>query len=160
MPQVKRSQFASFLNVTPEAAATYARIGEGVTSGAINYNPAVTNETYIHEDNASISVDSYAPTLPIEQTAVNGDPVFEFVDALRRSRAVLADAETDMVSVDLYETPAGSEYPAEQQQVSIQIDTFGGDGGAKTRITYTINAIGDPVVGTFNPTTLAFTPAS
>jgi hypothetical protein len=58
----------------------------------------------------------------------------------------------------MYETPAIGEYPAEKQAVSVQIEDFGGDGGASVKINYTINFIGDPVPGTFNPTTLIFTP--
>ena len=46
--KVKRSDFATFLNVTPSATATYARMGRGITSQQIAYNPATTNETYIH----------------------------------------------------------------------------------------------------------------
>ncbi|MDD2921473.1 MAG: hypothetical protein PHQ36_04235 [Anaerolineales bacterium] len=156
--KIKRSQFKTFLNVNPGAVATYALIGDGVKSSKINYNPKTSEETYIHEDNANISVDSYAPVMPVEQTAKAGDDVFEFVDALRKARAVLADAETDIVNVWLYETPSLGEYPAEKQPVSIQIDDFGGDGGVATNINYTINYLGNPITGTFNPTSGAFTP--
>jgi hypothetical protein len=154
--EVKRSQFKTFMDTTPAATETWSLIGDGVTTGTVNMNPQTTEETYIHENNASISVDRYAPTYPLEGKAKAGDPVFEFIDGLRKSRATLSDAETDIVNVWLYETPTGATYPAEKQHVSIQIDSWGGDGGAATRINYTINYIGDPVTGTFNPTTLAF----
>ena len=156
--KIKRSEVKTFLNTTPLTTATYKLLGDGVTSGKIDMGPKTTEETYIHQDNASISVDSYAPTMKIEQTAKNGDDVFEFVDALRKARAVLGDAETDIVNVWLYETATLGEYPAEKQNVSIQIDEFGGDGGEPTKINYTINYVGDPVLGTFNPTTKVFTP--
>jgi hypothetical protein len=156
--KIKRSQFKTFLNVAPTSTASYKLIGDGVKSSKINYNPKTTEETYISEDNASISVDSYAPTMPVEMTAKNGDDAFEFVDALRKSRATLGNAETDIVNVWLYETPTSSEYPAEKQPVSIQIDDFGGDGGQPVAINYMINYVGDPVLGTFNPTTKVFTP--
>lgn len=155
---IKRLNFKKFLNTTPGATATYALIGDGVTTGVVNYNPNVSTETYIHMDSASISVDSYAPNLPIEATCKKDDPVFEFIDNLRKARAVLSDAETDMVMVYLYETPVAGEYPAEKQPVCIQIDTFGGEGGASNKINYTINFVGDAIPGTFNPTTKVFTP--
>ena len=44
------------------------------------------------------------------------------------------------------------------RSVSIQVDSFGGDGGTAVKLNYTVNFIGDPVVGTFNPTTKVFTP--
>ena len=155
--KIKRSQVQSFLNTTPSTTATYKLIGDGVLSGKINYNPKTNEETYIHQDTASISAESYAPTMPIEATAKNGDDVFEFIDALRKTRAVLDDAETDIVNVWMYETGGPTAYPAEKQTVSIQIDDFGGDGGQAVKINYTINFVGTPVAGTFNATTSAFT---
>ncbi len=156
--KVKRSEVKTFLNTTPDTTATYKLIGDGVTSGKISYNPKTSEETYIHETSASISVDSYAPTIAIEQTAKVGDDVYEFVDDLRKARAVLNDAETDIVNVWLYETPVSGEYPAEKQSVAIQIDDFGGDGGAAAKINYTLNYVGDPILGTFEPITKVFTP--
>ncbi len=156
--KIKRSQFATFLNTTPDSTATYNIIGDGVTTGTVNMNPEVTTETYIDSDTASTEIERYAPNIPIEASAKAGDAVFEFVDALRKDRAVLADAQTDIVNVWLYETPTLSEYPAEKQTVSIQVDSFGGDGGTAVKLNYTVNYIGDAVKGTFNPTTKAFTP--
>ena len=156
--KIKRSEFKTFLNTTPSTSATYNVIGDGVTTGTINYNPEVTTETYIDQTSASTEIERYAPVLPIEASAKSGDSVFEFIDTLRKDRATLADAQTDIVNVWLYETPTLGEYPAEKQTVSIQVDSFGGDGGTAVKLNYTINFIGDPVGGTFNPTTKAFTP--
>jgi len=159
MAKISRSKIKTFLNVTPASTATYKLINDGVTTGKINMNPKTTEETYIGEDSATIMVESYAPTMPIEATAVAGDDVFDFVDNLRITRAVLDAAETDIVNVWLYETPSGASYPAEKQTVAIQIDDFGGDGGQAAKINYTINYVGDPVPGIFNVATSAFTPS-
>ena len=159
MAKVKRSQVQSFLNTTPLATATYSLVGDGVTTGTINYNPKTAEETYVHQDSATISVESYAPTLPIEMSCVTGDAVFEFIDTLRKNRAILSDAESDIVNVWMYESGGPTAYPAEKQAVSIQIDDFGGDGGAAVKINYTINFVGAPVGGTFNASTKAFTPS-
>lgn len=155
---VKRSEFAVFMNITPGDSATYALIGDGVTTGSINYNPQTLEETYIHQDSGTTEIESYRPTLPLEMTCKAGDDVFDFVDGLRQSRAVLDDAKTDVVLVYLYEDAVGGEYPAEKQGVSIQIDTFGGDGGASNKLAYTINFLGDPAGGSFNPSSKEFTP--
>lgn len=157
MAKIKRSQVQSFLNTTPLSTATYKLIGEGVTTGKVNYNPKTSEETYVHEDSATIAVESYAPTLPVEMTAVSGDAAFTFIDTLRKNRSVLSDAETDIVNVWMYESGGPTAYPAEKQTVSIQIDDFGGDGGQAVKINYTINFVGAPVVGTFNASTKAFT---
>ena len=154
---IKRSLWRVFLNTTPLSTATYVQIGSGVSGAKLDMNPETTKQTDINEDNARVSVDSYAPTLPIKQVAKNADSVFEFIDNLRKTRAVAEDAETDIVLVDAYETGGPTAYPAQQQNVSIQIDSFGGDGGKPVEIEYTINFNGDPVIGTFNAWTLAFT---
>ena len=157
MAKIKRSEVMTFMDTTPSSTATYKLVGDGVTTGAIGYNPKTTEETYIHEDSATITVESYAPTMAVEAVAVSGDEVFEFIDGLRVARATLDDAETTIVNVWAYESGGPTAYPAEQQDVSIQIDEFGGDGGTAVKINYTINFIGDPVVGTFNASTSEFT---
>jgi len=95
--------------------------------------------------------------MPTEITASNSEAAFEYLDAFRKSRAVLGDAETDIVNVWNYETGGPTAAPAEQQSVSIQIDSFGGDGGKAVKLSCTINYMGDPTTGTFNTSTLAFT---
>jgi len=156
--KVKRSQVKSFLNTGTITVPVWSLIGDGVAAATINYNPQTVDETYIHQDSGTTEVESYKPTMPVAAKAVAGNVVFDFVDNLRVTRAVLDAAHTEIVNVWLYETPALNEYPAEKQSVGIQIDDFGGDGGTTTVINYTINYLGDPVLGTFNPTTLAFTP--
>ena len=158
MAKIKRSQVKTFLQTATTPSVVLSLIGDGVTTGTINYNPEVTTETYIHEDNGTTSIERYAPTLPVEATAINGDAVFEYIDNLRKTRATLDDAETYIVNVWLYETPASTDqYPAEKQAVSIQIDSFGGDGGVSAKINYTINFIGDPVAGSYDVSDGTFT---
>lgn len=157
--KIKRSEIQTFVNTTPLAAATFVLLGDGVVAGKIAYNPKTSEETYINETSATITLESYAPTLPIEQTAKFGDPAFDFIDNLRVGRKVLADAETNIVNVWIYEGGGPTAYPAEKQSVAIQIDDFGGEGGVAAKINYTLNFIGSPTLGTFNITTKAFTPS-
>ncbi len=156
---VKRSAFVTFLDTNPSGAASYKEIGDGITAATINYNPQTLEETYINQDSGSTEVQSYKPNMPIEATAKKGDNVFDFIDGLRKARAVLDAAKTSIVNVWKYETPTGDAYPAEKQDVSIQIDSFGGDGGGSTKINYTINFVGTPVVGTFDVVLKTFTPS-
>ncbi|HOW90752.1 MAG TPA: hypothetical protein PK883_00430 [Anaerolineaceae bacterium] len=156
MAKIKRSQFRSFLNTGSIGTPTWSLVGDGVTTGAIEYNPKTSEETYIHEDSATISVESYAPTMPLESTAVAGDAVFEYIDTLRKSRAVLSLAEAEVVNVWLYKAAIGGFYPAERQGVSLQVDEFGGDGGAAAKLNYTVNFVGEPTLGRYNPTLGSF----
>lgn len=151
MAKIRRSQFKTFMNTGTQEDPTWSLVGDGVTTGSIEYNPKTEEETYIHEDSATISVQSYAPTMPVEATAVKGDDVFTFIDGLRKSRAVLSLAEAEVVNVWLYKEAYGGYYPAERQGVSLQVDEFGGDGGTAAKLNYTINFVGEPVIGRYNP---------
>ena len=163
--KIKRSDFALFLDTTPAGTSTtWSRMGKGITTGAVDYGAEVTTETYIHEDTASSSVDSYAFQLGVQQTAIKGDAVFEFIDKLRRARAKGADLETNLLLVYIY-TGTGTQsitYEAEEQPVTIQFDSFGGDGGSNNVINYTLLGNGDAVIGTASITegVPTFTPAS
>lgn len=153
--KIKRSLTKTFLNTGTPAAPTWVLIGDGVTNAVIAMNPKTLEETYISEDSANISIESYSPKLPIEMTALNSDAAFEYIDALRKARSVLADVETEICNVWLYEDFALGYYPAEKQAVSIQSDSIGGEGGSSVKMNYTVNFIDDPVKGTFNPTPTA-----
>ena len=160
MEKIKRSLFATFLNTTPGETETWARMGKGITSQNISYNPNVTTEQFIHEDNATSSVDSYAPTLDGTQTCYKGEPVFEYIDNLRQSRAVGSALETEVLFVYLYAGTEGA-FKAEKNKCVIQLGEYGGDGGGNVTMTYTVGLNGDPVVGTaaVSVGNVTFTPA-
>lgn len=153
--KIKRSLVKTFLNTGTLVSPVWSLIGTGVPEGKIEYNPKTSEEIYVHEETATIDVESYAPGMPVEAVAVNGDAVFEFIDAIRKTRATLDDAQTEIVNVWLYETAALGYYLAEKQLVNIQIDDFGGEGGQPAKISYTITYVGDPTFGQFNPTPTA-----
>ena len=148
MEKIKRSLFATFINTTPgDGEATWAKMGKGITSQKISYNPNVTTEQYIDEDNAYSSVDSYAPSLDGQQTCYKGEPVFEYIEALRQKRAVGTDLETEVLFVYLYDGE-GNAFKAEKNACVIQLGDYGGDGGGSVQLTYTIGLNGSPVTGT------------
>jgi hypothetical protein len=161
MEKIKRSLFATFVNTTPDGESeTWARMGKGITSQNISYNPNVTTEQYIDEDNATSSVDSYAPSLDGTQTCYKGEPVFEYIDGLRQKRAVGSALETEVLFVYMY-AGTDSSFKAEKNKCVIQLGEYGGDGGGNITLTYTIGLNGDPVVGTATVTdgNVAFTKA-
>ena len=147
MEKIKRSLFATFINTTPgDGTATWAKMGKGITSQNVSYNPNVTTEQYIDEDNAYSSVDSYAPSLDGKQTCYKGEAVFTYIDGLRQKRAVGAELETEVLFVYLYDGDE-SGYKAEKNKAVIQLGEFGGEGGGSVQLTYTIGLNGDPVTG-------------
>lgn len=154
--KIKRSQFKTFINLGTYGSPVWELLGDGVTAAAIQYNPKITEETYIHDDSATISVDSYAPKLPIEGSAKKGDAVFDLIDGLRKGRLIGAQAEVDIVNVWLYETPSLGFYSAERQAATISVEEFGGEGGIATKMKYTVGFIGNPVIGAYSPADAEF----
>lgn len=164
--KIKRTEFATFLNVGTKSTPEWARVGKGVTGQTVAYNPTVTEEQYIDEESGTSSIEAYKVNVPTPQTAYKGDAVFDYVDNIRRRRLVNADAETEILFVYLYEkTVEGSEpsqtikYAAEKNNCAIQIDDFGGDAGNPVVLNYTINLNGDPTLGnvTINSGEITFT---
>ena len=160
MPEIKRSKIATFLNTGTADEPEWSLIGLGVAEQTIAYNPTTNDYAWIHENTPTTQLDSYKPTIPNPMSAYSGDEVFEFVDKLRIDRAVGDDAKTDMLIVYLYKTETTGAYPAERNNCTVQIDDFGGAGAATATINFTLSLNGDPVKGTFNPTTKEFTPDS
>ena len=93
----KRSFFLMMLNTTPkETAASYATVGDGVTELTVNYNPQTSTEQFIHQDSATTELTGYQPNAPVTAQVVKTDPAFQFVNGLRKKRAIGSDAHTDV----------------------------------------------------------------
>lgn len=141
MAESKRSLIAHYINSTPDVTAdAWELLGEGISALTMNYNPQTTTEQYVHEDNATTLVDSYQPNVPVDQVVYPGDDAFDYIDSIRQAGPEVASvgSVTELVEVRLYEDAATDEvtYPATLWAVQVQIDSFGGDGGAKGRIGY------------------------
>lgn len=152
----KRSAFMLFMNTTPGSSSTYHLVGDGVTDLSISYNPQSKTEQFINQDTASTEITGYQPNAPVTMQVKNTDPVFTFINGIRKARAVGDDANTDIVTVDAFQDAVSGAYAAEKQNVSIQIDSFGGPATDPLSINFTINYKGDPVPGTFNTSTKSF----
>lgn len=153
--KVKRTEFATFLNVGTKELPVWARIGKGVTGQTVAYNPNVSDEQYIDEESGTSNIESYKPNIPTPHTAYRGDKVFNYVDNLRKHRATNSEAESELLMVYFYDkttTGEGAEakttYAAEKNNCVVQIDDFGGDAGNPVVLNYTINLNGDPTLGT------------
>lgn len=150
--KIKRPLIAHFLDVSQASEYTnaeWARIGVNVTSAAIEYNPQTETEQDIVSDTASTDLTGYQPAMDVDQQCTKGDPVFELVNKLRRNRATLGDSNTWALNVDLWDSnDDGNTYAAEIQKVSVQVNNYGGDGGATPTLGYSLNYMGDPIKGT------------
>lgn len=147
----KRPLIAHFIDISQASSyssANWARLGVNVTSASIEYGAQTETNQDIVSDTATTEVTGYQSSISVSQKCTKDDDVFEFVNTLRLNRATLSDAHTWAMNVDLWDTEDDTTYTAEVQEVSIGITSYGGEGGAVPTLEYTINYIGDPVMGT------------
>lgn len=156
---IKRHQYADFLNVAAAGETEeYVLMGAGFTT--LDENPGAQTESvkYVNEVSASSSVTGYETTFPYEAEQINSEKAIDKIYKVGRNHLVGSDAETDYVRVELWDPAEGdNEYKARKFLVSIEVSELSGEN--KMTLSGNLNAVGDPIDGTFNTRTKVFTPA-
>ena len=139
---MKRSLYATFMNVGTSEKTDYARMGKGISEMKEAYNAEEESNQYIHEDSATNEVISYSPTFDVTQKCYVGEKIFEFVDEKRKNLAFEEDAKTDCLKVYLYSQLAENVFEAAKINTTLVI----GDFDAK-EITYNVKQNGNQETG-------------
>ena len=145
MDKITREQFATYLNTTPSGEETWALLGVGITGYGISYNPQVTTEKWIIHKSATSSLDSYQKQGDVSQKCYKGEPVFEYINQIRRNSDIGAKVQTQVLDIDRYDSTVEGAYNATKSEVIIAITNYMAEDAV---IEYTIYYNGDPVVGT------------
>lgn len=140
--RIKRSSFATFLNIGTSVTPDYARFGKGIEEQDINYNPESETIKYIHEDASNTDLTGYAPAFDTTQRTYENEPIFEYMYEKMRARAVGDEAVTDYLKVYMFKKLGEGIYEAEKCKCTVSITSFKG-----SEIGYTINENGDPISG-------------
>lgn len=142
----------NFLNTTPTGASkTWSIIGRGITQKENSYGAKTTDEHWIIEENERHSVDGYSLGSDVEQIALKGDPVFEYIDDLMFRMKKGTALETEKLEVYKYrvnESSSTPKYDARLFKVLIVPDTDTIEGGSALKIKYKLQVQGDPTFGT------------
>jgi hypothetical protein len=147
-----------YLDTTPSATATYARIGDGVTSVTPSLNPTIKSVQYINMAASKNTKTAVARQYGIGGERVVGDAAMDFMIDL--ADKVGGDCETTLVSYNTWDTPVAEAYPAKRYDVMISISNDGTlTGGDTQAIEATMYVNSEATEGTFNPTTLEFVEA-
>lgn len=136
--KVKRSEFLTFVDTTPNSTYTWAVLGAGVNEYATSYNPQVDTEKWIIEDNARNDHTSNQKQGSVTQKCYKNDPEFEFVAAGRDQ----LNYKTHILDVDTWKGTSGS-YPAKLSDAIIAVTSYSGE-----EIEYDIYYDGDATEGT------------
>ena len=146
MDKITREQFVSYLNTTPAGESeTWSLLGIGITSYGIAYNPQVTTEKWIIHKGATSSLDSYQRQGDVSQKCYKGDPVFEYVNGIRRKNGIGAEVQTTVLDIDRYDSTVEGTFKATKSDVIIAITNYMAEDAV---IEYTIYYNGDPKQGT------------
>lgn len=159
MKTVLRNLIADYLEIPGEGSTPeYVLMGTGFKS--LDESPGAKTEStiYIHESTASSTITQYETKFAFTADTISDEKAIMALYKVGRDHLTGADAEFNYVRVDLYEA-AGSEgtYKARKFKVAAEISDFKGNGGEKVEISGSLNAIGDPVQGTFSVTNKTFT---
>lgn len=165
MPKlVKRKDIVLYLNTKPSAdSEAWGLYGKKSTTATYTYNPSSTSETYIVDDNATVTLDSYNVTIDGNMKCYFGDAIYDFINGLRYNLAVGDDAVTKALLIDKYDATIEDEITSFKAQVfdcTISVESYGGEGGLTPNITFTIGLNGNPTNGsvTFAAGVPEFTP--
>lgn len=156
---VKRHQFADYLNVSNAETPEWALCGTGFTT--LDEEPGAQSESvkYVNDKAASSSVESYETTFPFESELIPDERAILAIYKVGRDHLLGSDAQFDYVRVELWDPVDGQEntFQARKFLVSANVDSISGEN--KIAVSGNLNAVGDPVGGTFNTVTKTFTKA-
>lgn len=154
---VKRHQNADFLNVGNSETPEYVLMGTGFTS--LDEKPGAKTESvkYIHEVTSTSSVVSYESQFPFEAEQIADEKAIDALYKVGRNHLVGVDCEFDYIRAELWNPVENAEntYAARKFRVSAEISDFKGEN--KMTMSGNLNAVGDPIDGTFNISTKTFT---
>ena len=123
------------------------RMGKGIVSLPISYGAKTTSETYINEENATTTIDGYEIASDVEQTALKGDPVFDYVDIIRKELLTGSDCETQALIIPIYDltkTESGYKGTAQRFGATVTVTDFELNGGEIAKIKYKVSFNGNP----------------
>lgn len=153
---VYRHQFADYLNVGTEDAPTWELMGYGFTTLDEEFGAETESVKYVNEASASTSVESYTSVFPFTAHLIPSEAAVNALYAVGRNHLIGSDAEFEYVRVELWDGQE-NEFAARKFVVSAEVSGISGE--KKQEMSGNLNAVGDPVDGTFNTTTKTFTAA-
>ena len=145
--KIKSSKVAAFMNTGKSDSPVWSRFGKGISSLPISYGAKTSSETYVDEDNATTTVDGYELSMDTEQTAIKGEPIFDFVDTIRKGLKTGTDCETEVVLANIYDMTATSgtySGSAQRFNATIAVTDFELNGGEIAKIKYKVSLNGNP----------------
>lgn len=155
----KRHEFADYLNIQDAETPKFVLMGTGFTT--LNEKPGAqtSKKKYVNEAASSSSITSYETSFPFESDLIIQQEAVLALYNVGRNHYTGSDAEFQYVRTELWNKipDKENEFTARLFTVSAEISDITGED--EMSVSGNLNAVGDPVDGTFNTVTLMFTPA-
>ena len=156
----KRHDFADYLNIQNTETPKFVLMGTGFTTLDGKPGAQSSKKKYVNEAASSSSITSYETSFPfVSDLIIHQDAVLALYK-VGRNHCTGSDAEFQYVRVELWDKASGkdNEFTARLFTVSVEITDISGED--EMAVSGNLNAVGDPVDGTFNTVTQTFTPAA
>lgn len=153
---VTRNYLGDYLSAVSETPS-YSLMGLGVVQVDENPSAKVDKTPFVNNTNATGTITGYERTFPFDVQMRTGEAAIMLISDIPENDSVGADAELYYVRANLYVTPTTGTYPAKRYKVAVEVTSKEGAGTEIVHVKGTFHQVGDATVGTFNPTTLAFT---
>ena len=156
----KRHDFADYLGLQEGGEVVFVLMGTGFTTLDENPGAKTSKKKYINEAASSSSITSYETVFPFESDLIIQQEAVLALYRVGRNHCTGADAEFPYARVELWDKVDGkeNEFAARMFTVSAEISSISGED--EIAVSGNLNAVGDPIGGTFNTETRVFTPAS
>lgn len=155
----KRYDYADYLNIGTSGTPDFVLMGTGFTKLDEEFGPKTESVQYINERSASSEVVSYETSFPFEADQIMDEKAINALYTVGRNHLVGSDAEFEYVRVELW-NPSDDENTYEARLFVVSAEVSDSSGESKMQLTGNLNAVGDPVIGTFNTVTRTFTAAT
>ena len=153
--KIERKLWATLIK-SPLPEGKYEYIGEDLEEFNIEMNANIENKRNILGSN-SINLTGYEKQATVEPyMAVKGSSLFAWLKSIVDDEKKLDEVKTTVVSVDLFEAESEGAYPAIEEEVIIEVTSFGGNTDG-LQIPYNIHFTGKKKKGKFDPSKLTFT---
>ncbi len=158
--EAKRKDFMTFwiIDGSPEniAKANIEIIGKGIEDMPISMNPE-TEESQDVLGNNNYSITGYAESMTVDPLNISGESKYaQKIDELMETRATLSELEMYYLCVKRYKTDSSGNMRAWVQKGVVELGDFAG-GLKGVSGSHTIHYVGDRILGSVNPSTMAFT---
>lgn len=154
----KRHEFADYLKIKGEDSSSFVLMGTGFTTLDEKPGAQTSKKKYVNEKASSSSITSYESVFPFESDLIIQQEAVLALYKVGRNHCTGSDAEFQYVRVELWDKipDKENEFAARLFVVSAEISSISGEN--EIAVSGNLNAVGDPVNGTFNTETKTFTP--